>query len=67
MNILAIIALPLLYVFMGYLLNIAFQEDGHLSFHSILIYPVAIVSLCILTFLLLIFDGFFKGESEHMA
>ncbi len=67
MDILTIVTVSLLYLFTGYFLSIAFQEDGHFSFYSILLYPVVIAFLCILTLFLLILDGFSKGESEHMA
>lgn len=67
MTIITIISALLIYLFIGYLLSIAFQEDGQHSISSVLLYPVTLVFLFILTIILLIFDGFSDSESEYMA
>lgn len=67
MTITTIIAALLIYLLIGYLLSIAFQEEGQHSFSAVLSYPLTLVFLCILTFILVIFDGFMDSESENMA
>lgn len=67
MTIITIIVASLIYMFIGYLLSIAFQDDGQYSLSSVLLYPLTLVFLCILTIILLIFDGFSDSESEYMA
>lgn len=67
MTITTIITALLIYLLIGYLLSIAFQEDEQHSISTILLYPLMLAFLCVLTIILLIFDGFTDTESEYMA
>lgn len=67
MTITTIIAALLIYIFIGYLLSTAFQEDGQHSISTVLLYPLTLTFLFVLTVILLIFDGFTDSESEYMA
>lgn len=67
MTITTIIATLLIYLLIGYLLSIAFQEEGQHSFSAVLSYPLMIVFFFALTIVLLISDVFTDSESEYTA
>ncbi len=65
MSVPAIITAILIYLLIGYLLRTAFQDAKDHSFITTLFYPIAFLFLCVLTIIIIIFDGSADNTSEY--